>query len=265
MAFTKVLRSIPIWALMALAMATEPVIAKWPELVPLQTRLTGGYLGLIPIDLTAERAKALKLSELSGVEITFVQQGAPADLAGIRPGDVILSYNGEKVLGTQQFRRLIQETPPARQVLLVCWRAGAHKELPVTTVARPSASPNETAGSFDDMDLSTARITDIPFPMMLWRNLVLGVESEQINDQLAQALGVRQGILIWTVTPAYPAQHAGLRAGDVLTAFCGHAIHSPRELGLILQQLQNGQKPVSMELVRDHKTISISISLEGER
>jgi len=98
---------------------------------------------------------------------------------------------------------------------------------------------------------------------MLWRDLVLGIESEALNEQLAQAGGAKQGILIWAVTGGSPAQHAGLRAGDILTDFCGHAVHSPREVGLALQQLQASDKTISANVIRDHKAISLSISLEG--
>ncbi len=269
MAFTKLSRLALIWALSILAMWVMPAVAgppeQWPELVPMQVRPAGSYLGLRLADIDKERAKALKLSELSGVEIEAVEEGGPADQAGLRASDVILSYNGEKVLGVQQFKRLVMETPPERRVTLVCWRAGARKELSLTTGEWHYNPSSETLSSSDELEFSRMRISDVPLPMMLWRNLVLGVESLQINDQLAQALGVKQGILIWTVTPAYPAQHAGLRAGDVLTGFCGHPIHSPRELGVILQQSTNGQKPASLELVRDHKTISISIPPDGDR
>jgi serine protease Do len=264
MAFTKLRRWFIAGALLALAFPLTRLKAEqWPVLVALQARVAGGFLGLTPQEIEADRAKALKLSEAGGVEVATVEEGSPAEQAGIRVGDAILSYNGEKVLGTQQFRRLILETPPGRKVQLVCWRGGARKEISVTTGTRPVA--REASGSQEDTEVDRLRISDIPFPMMLWRNLVLGIESEQLSDQLAQALGVKQGVLIWDVTPAYPAQHAGLRAGDVLTSFCGHSIHSPRELGVILQQLQNGQKPIAMELVRDHKPMSIWISLEGDR
>jgi serine protease Do len=239
--------------------AMAELYGQLPQPLALQIKPTGSYLGIRLVDIDEERSKALKLNDLFGVEIAAVEEGAAADQAGIRPGDVILFYNGEKVLGAQQFIRLVAETPQGRRVNTVCWRAGMKKEIVVTTGTPHSRTSQE------DLNSSRLRITDVPSPMMLWRNLVLGMESESLNEQLIQAFGVKQGILIWTVTPAYPAQRSGLRAGDVLTGFCGHPIHSPRELGVIMEQLQNSQKPISAELVRDHKAISLSISLDGER
>lgn len=226
--------------------------------VALQIRASGSYLGLGVSDLNAERAKALNLKESTGVEIVAVEQGHAGDQAGFRPGDVILSYNGENVLGAQQFIRLVHETPPGRRVKLVCQRNGTQKDVWVTT-----GTPNP---AFTEMDtLASARVIDIPFPMMVWRNLVLGIETESLSEQMAQSLGVKEGILIWTVASGSPAQRAGLRAGDVLTEFCGRAIHSPRDLGLTLQQLEEGQDSMSVNAVREHKPISLRVTIERER
>jgi serine protease Do len=235
-----------------------------------QMRSSGSYLGLRLTDLDADRARELKLKEVSGVEIVAVQEGAAAYQAGLRVGDVLLTYNGEKVLGVQQFVRLVSETPPDRRVAIGYWRGGSEKQVVVTT-----GSPR-TVATYDF--ITTMRVTDVPSPMMLWRNVVLGFESAALGEQLEQTLGVKQGILIWNVDENSPAQHAGLRAGDVLTGFCGHAIHSPREVGFVLQQLQTAVKPVSnnsqpggsksgsmnVNVLRDHKTVSLSISLDGD-
>ena len=80
--------------------------AQWPELLPLQVRSgSSSYLGLGLADINAGSAKKLKLNEATGVFIVAVEKGAAGDEAGIHPGDVILSYNGEKVLGAQQLIR----------------------------------------------------------------------------------------------------------------------------------------------------------------
>jgi len=218
----------------------------------------GSYLGLNLSDIDGERAKTLKLNDLSGVEVIAVQEGAAAYQAGIKPGDVLLSYNGERLLGVQQLIRLVSETPPGRRVKVVCWRAGEQKQIWLTTGSLRTTQVDDSTLIYN------VRVTDVPSPMLLWRNVMLGIESESLNGQMAQALGVKQGILIWAVEGGSVAQHAGLRAGDVLTDFCGHAIRSPREVGLILQQLQNGQKPMPLNVVRDHKALSISISLDSE-
>src|ERR1700760_2549139 len=54
----------------------------------------GSYLGIGIQEITAERAKALKLREEAGVEVTRVAPDSPAEKAGLKEGDVVLQYNG---------------------------------------------------------------------------------------------------------------------------------------------------------------------------
>ena len=74
------------------------------------------YLGVDIVDVTTERLGALKLKEENGVEVTMVDQDAPAGKAGIKEHDVILTMNGSTIESGVQLRRMIHETPPGRMV-----------------------------------------------------------------------------------------------------------------------------------------------------
>jgi serine protease Do len=56
------------------------------------------------------------LKDVHGVEITRLEEDSPASKAGLKIGDVVLEYNGQRVEGTEQFVRLVKETPVGRQV-----------------------------------------------------------------------------------------------------------------------------------------------------
>ncbi len=86
---------------------------------------SGSYLGVMLQEIDDERAKALRLSEEAGVEVTRVEPDSPADKAGVKTGDVALEYNGQHVEGMEQFSRLVHETPPGREAKLVVSRSGA--------------------------------------------------------------------------------------------------------------------------------------------
>src|SRR5579883_1998931 len=83
---------------------------------------TGSHLGVRLTPITADRASALRLGEPRGVEVQFVQPESPAAKAGIRVGDVLLTYNNEEILSPQQVGRLVAETPPGRKIKIQCWR-----------------------------------------------------------------------------------------------------------------------------------------------
>src|SRR5207248_4377565 len=93
---------------------------------------SGSYLGIGGMDVTSERVKALNLKEERGVEISSVDEEGPAAKAGIKPGDVVLEFNGTPVQGTVQFQRMVGEMPPGRQVKLTVWRNGAAQTLTAT-------------------------------------------------------------------------------------------------------------------------------------
>src|SRR3984957_7587001 len=85
---------------------------------------TSSYLGVDISDVTTERLSALKLKEEKGVEVTMVDQDAPAGKAGIKEHDVILSMNGTAIESEVQLKRMIRETPPGRVVTFGISRDG---------------------------------------------------------------------------------------------------------------------------------------------
>lgn len=84
----------------------------------------GGFLGTFLSDVSDERARELKLTEVRGAVISQVVKDSPAEKAGLKENDVILSYNNEQVQSAAQVHRLLMETPPGRTVTLGLSRDG---------------------------------------------------------------------------------------------------------------------------------------------
>jgi len=91
-----------------------------------------GWLGVTPDDVSADRAKELKLSSARGVYISEVEPDSPAEKAGLKSGDVITEFNGQHVEGATQFRRLVRETPAGRNVAIVISRDGKSQTINAT-------------------------------------------------------------------------------------------------------------------------------------
>src|SRR5271170_1830441 len=85
---------------------------------------SGSYLGVDMRDITADRLATLHLKDERGVEVTMVDQDAPAGKAGLKEQDVVLTLNGTDVQSVEQLRRMIRETPPGRTVTLGISRSG---------------------------------------------------------------------------------------------------------------------------------------------
>jgi serine protease Do len=208
-------------------------------------------------DIDSERAKALKLPEEGGVEIKAVMEGSPADKAGIRPGDVLLTYNGEQLLGAQQLSRLVQETPPGRHAKVQYWREGKKQSTAVVVGTAGFAGPN-VFPSWPMQNWQSPNV-DFPSPLLVWRNSAVGIEFEHVDSQLAAFFGVKSGVLVRSVQHGSPADKAGLKAGDVIFSVAQQTLSSEHDFSTLLRQ-RSGSVPVSV--MRDHKRLDVIISLQ---
>jgi serine protease Do len=216
-----------------------------------------GFLGVKLLDIDADRAKTLKLAEERGVQISAVMEGSPADKAGIQPGDVVLAYNGETVLGAQQLSRLVRETPPGRNVKLQLWRNG--KSQPIT-VALGAAAANSNSGSFVPFaPPNPPNSFDFPRPFLVWHNPMLGIEFERIDSQqLAEYFGVKGGVLVRSVQQGSPADKAGIRPGDVIFSVAQQAFSTEHDFSSLLRQ--HGPT-VPLSVMRDHKRVDLMMMM----
>jgi len=239
------------------------------------SRSGGSYLGVGVAEIDAERAKALNMKEARGVEITNVDEDSPADKAGIKKGDVVLEYNGQRIEGTEQFVRVVHETPVDRQVRLVVWRGGSSQTL--------TAAIGHRGGTYvhseDDGDV-TVEIPPMPemppmpeIPVMpsvpdfshLWgsgHRALLGVETEALQSQLAAYFGVKEGVLVRSVARNSAAEKSGMRAGDVITKVDGEAVTSTQDLVNALSRVARAKKPFPIVVVRDRKEMTLTVTLE---
>ena len=232
---------------------------------------TGSRIGVALRDIDADRAAALKLGTVTGAEVMAVESGSPAEQAGIKAGDVLLSYNSESIVGAQQLGRLVSETPVGRKVKIEYSRDGKVSIAIVTTAARPNhaltfANPGfEPNFGADPNGIFLASST--PSPHFSWTNPQLGIECEGLdarNSQLAEFFGVKRGVLVRSVNKDSAAAKGGLRAGDVITQVSGHPVGDPKEVVYFIRQEQHLAKPFPVEVMRDHKQSTVKISFPSD-
>jgi serine protease Do len=244
------------------------------ELVGIASVHGGSYLGIGVAEIDAERAKTLSLPEERGVEITRVEDEGPAAKAGLKVGDVILEFNGQKVEGTEQFIRLVRETPAGREEKVVVSRGGSIETITMRTGARrgPAALGAEgmqlllPRAEFFGPDAPDLHMPDIAKSYMGWRSPALGIEGESLQSQLARFFGVTQGVLVRSVLSGTPAERSGIRAGDVILRINEQQISTPREISSALRSAASaGKKTVTVNLMRERKELSVNVTLDEER
>ena len=230
------------------------------------------YLGVDIADVTAERLSALKLKEEKGVEVTMVDQDAPAGKAGIKEHDVILTLNGTAVESDAQLRRMIHEVPPGRVITLGLSRDGspmtvkvqlADKHTEYSNFLAPKASPNF------NVQIPDIHVPDIELPAM---NMVVVTQSarsglmvENITPQLGEFFGVKDGngVLVRSVDKGSRADKAGFRAGDVIVKVNDQAVHDTSDFTHAVRSRSGNS--VNVGVVRDKKEQSLSLALPEKK
>ncbi len=228
---------------------------------------TGAYLGVDINDVTTERLSALKLKEEKGVEVTMVDQDAPAGKAGIKEHDVILSMNGTTIESGAQLRRMIHETPPGRVVTFGLSRDGQpltlkvqlgdkHKEFAMT-------GPNMKEFNFTMPEIHVSPSIDIPSinVVVVTQSLRSGLMVENITPQLGDFFGVKNGngVLIRSVEKGSRADKAGFRAGDVIVKVNDLAVHDTSDFAHAVKSRTG--TAVSVGVIRDKKEQNLNLTL----
>jgi serine protease Do len=231
------------------------------------------YLGVDTRDITADRLGPLHLKEETGVEITMVDQDAPAGKAGLKEQDVILTLNGEKIASVEQLRRMIRETPPGRVVNLGITRNGQLMTVQVQLADRKSGldyNPGANGKNFHVTlpampvmpEMPALPDLDIPVSIVVVHSSARsGLMVENLSPQLGDYFGVKngEGVLVRSVERGSRAEKAGFRAGDVITKVNGEPIRDSGDFTHALRSRKDNT--VSIGIVRDRKEQSVTLSL----
>jgi serine protease Do len=247
------------------------------EIFGISSEDVGGssYLGVDTRDITPDRLGALKLKEEQGVEVTMVDQDAPAGKAGLKEHDVILTVNGAAVESVEQLRRVIRETPPGRVVTLGLSRDGQAMTLKVQLAERknsyaygysygpkgkdfhfemPAIPPIPPMPDMGDIDIPVSIV-------VVHSSARSGLMVENLTPQLGDFFGTKngQGVLVRSVEKGSRADKAGFRAGDVIVKINGEPIHDSSDFSHALRSRKDNTANVGV--IRDKKEVNVTITL----
>jgi len=235
----------------------------------------GAYLGVDTRDITPDRLSELKLKEEHGVEVTLVDQDAPAGKAGLKEHDVILNLNGNQVESVEQLRRMIHEIPPGRMVTLGISRNGQPVTLKAQLADRKKtfsmAMPSGKSFSFTMPAIPAIPATpvipsipemDVPVSIVVVHSSARsGLMVENLTPQLGDFFGAKdgQGVLVRSVEKGSVAEKAGFRAGDVIVKVNGESISDSGDF----THAMHGRKSstVNVSIIREKKEQNLTLAL----
>jgi len=253
--------------------------AEWPQDAHVAVdvfRMRGSQIGVTVRDVEEDDLKRAKLDASAGVVVDDVSEGSPAEKAGIKDGDIITEFDGERVRGVRQFTRLVQETPARRKVQAAVLREGQKVTISVETRESDGARMFGKLDRLHDMEALVPKImrdTPMPPPPPAFRSFngllgrsssALGITVDDISPQLRTYFGVTDGVLVTSVTDDSSAARAGLKAGDVITSIDGESVNAPADLRRRTQRLGAGDE-FTLGVVRDGKPLTLKGKLDQPR
>jgi membrane-associated protease RseP (regulator of RpoE activity) len=230
----------------------------------------GSYLGVDTRDITTDRLGDLHVKDESGVEVTMVDQDAPAGKAGLKEHDVILSINDQKIESVEQLRRVVHEIPPGRSVTIGISRAGQ----PLTLKAQLAERSVDRSFNFTVPPINIPAIhvppinmpeIDVPTVVVMHSPHNSGMMVENLTPQLGDFFGVKSGngVLIRSVERGSRAEQAGFRAGDVIVKVNGSVVSDCSDFTRLLRERK--QDKASVTVMRDRKEQNLTLSLPEPR
>lgn len=274
--FTFVLAAAATCGISAFAQQPAPAEKEAPQTLEFSFAGGGSYLGVYAKNVSSENMAQFGLSRVQGVAIEKIVEGSPAEKAGLMNGDVIVSFNGEKITSVRKLTRLVREVAPEHTVRIEVLRNGDQRTFDVTLAKRPMPAFSEGQFTFEGArpfpqlpalpEAPNVAVVPPESPeVLVWAmgsRRQLGVSVTALTKQLGEYFGVAdgEGVLITRVREDSPAAQAGLRAGDVIVEIDGEKIGRSSDLVRRLNKAQEGA--VNLTIVRDRNRQTLSVTPE---
>ncbi|HEX7489606.1 MAG TPA: trypsin-like peptidase domain-containing protein [Anaeromyxobacteraceae bacterium] len=236
------------------------------QIVPqlLAGKVTRGYLGVSVSELTPDLAQGFGLKEgTKGALVQAVVPKAPADKAGVKAGDVVVSVNGKPVDSPSTLTRSVAAVQPGGKVSLSLLRGTDRKDIQVTVAQRPdeeAIARGETGPGDEEQGDESGGATK------KGTNDKLGIRISALTPQIAQQLGAQpeQGVLVVAVSPDGPAGSAGIRKNDIILEVNRQPVSKVEQVVGTVQKLKPGQVVV-LRVARGQQAMYLPVKLGGDK
>jgi len=228
----------------------RPVIEQIKE----HGKVERGWLGVQIQEVTPEIAQSLGLAKPEGALVADVTNGGPAAKAGLKQGDVILSFNGHDITKVRDLPLVVAQTPVGQKAKLEVLRNG--KQTPLDVAIGPMPENPQQVAQNDDQQGQAENTT------------AMGVKLAPLNEQLRREAHVPKsvkGVIVTAVADDSPLAALGIQPGDVIQSINQQPVTTPQQAEAKLKEAQTGKKNALL-LINRHGTneyLALSLASAG--
>jgi serine protease Do len=216
-----------------------------------------GWLGVRIQGVTDEIAESLGLDKPKGALVASVSEKGPAQVAGIQPGDVILTFDGKDVTDMRRLPRLVAETTIDKPVKVTVWRKRKEHvfDVKVGELEEDEQQAALTPGQPDK---------DQPVPNTV---KALGLSLAPVTPDLRQKFSLADdvnGVVVTEVSNDSPAAEKGVRAGDVVVEVAQEEVKNPGQVTAKIEEAKKaGRKSILLLLDRAGDLRFVALRIDG--
>ncbi len=186
-----------------------------------------GWIGVKVQDITKDMADYYNLTDKNGVFIADTFKGDPADKAGIKPKDIIVEINGEKINNTHELLRIIAGIKVGTSAKITVLRDGGTKTFNIDIAERNLEKKENVISNNDSKKYSDD----------------LGLTVSDITPEIAEQFGIDQnkGVIVIDTESDKKGEKAGLQKGDIITEINRINVHSLKDYTNIIKKIGKGE------------------------
>jgi serine protease Do len=215
-----------------------------------QIRETGqvsrGWLGVLIQEVTGELAESFGMNNPHGALVAQVLDSSPAAKSGLQVGDVIVAFNGKKVLRSSNLPPLVGRSTVGKNAEVTIIRNKKEKRINVMI----DELPTSTQAAY------SPKAEDKPH-----ENVALGMSVEALSETAKKQLKISAGVRVIDIDQSGAAQDAGIQNGDVITMIDNKAVTSLSDFDEITNDLKTG-KSVALLVQRTSGPVFLAIRPE---